>query len=373
MPGPLRFGWYIPTHGDGATVGDPATFIPPTPELFLRVAKAAEAAGFEYCLVPVLATCWDAWVVTAMVSAQTERMTMLVAARPGLIAPTVSAKMVSTFDQMSRGRIAVNLIAGGGSAEMAADGVYFDHDARYEVIDEAVQLMKATWAAEGTMDWQGRHYRVDGALVRPRTYQRPHPPFYIGGISPAAIDTGAKHADVYMLWGNTPEQIARDIATVRERAALYGKADSLRFCMRLQVLVRETNAQAGRDAEALIATATANARASRLTGVGAESQADGRMREFARTTAENNYWIRPNLWAGLTTVRHGAGVMMVGGPGEVAALIQEYIDVGCTEFCLSGYTHDAEAERFGRMVMPFFRERLAEPRYLAARPDFDPR
>ena len=321
----------------------------------------------EYCLVPVLATCWDAWIATSMVSALTERMTMLVAARPGLIAPTLQAKMISTFDQMSGGRLAINLIAGGGAAEMAADGVFFDHDARYEVIDEAVQLMKASWAAEGPLDWQGEHYRVEGALVRPRPFQQPHPPFYIGGISPAAIATGAKHADVYMLWGNTPEQIAVDIATVRKEAAKYGKQDSLRFCMRLQVLVRHSGAEAAREAEGLIATATENARRSRLTGVGSESHADGRMREFARTTAENNFWIRPNLWAGLTTVRHGAGVMMVGSPEEVASLIQEYIDVGCSEFCLSGYAHDDEAERFGRMVMPYFREQVAEPRFLAAR------
>ena len=266
----LRFGWYIPTHGDGTTVGDPATFIPPDTKLFVRVAKAAEAAGMEYCLVPVLATCWDAWIATSMVSALTDKMTMLVAARPGLIAPTLQAKMISTFDQMSEGRIAFNLIAGGGPAEMAADGVYLQHDERYEAIDEAVELMKGAWAAEGPLDWRGKHYRVEGALVRPRPFQRPYPPFYIGGISPAAIATGAKHADVYMLWGNTPGQIALDIAAVRAEAAKYGKQDSLRFCMRLQVLVRETEAEAVRAAEALIATATENARKSRLSGVGSE-------------------------------------------------------------------------------------------------------
>jgi alkanesulfonate monooxygenase len=125
------------------------------------------------------------------------------------------------------------------------------------------------------------------------------------------------------------------------------------------VCVRETEEEAREAAESLIVHATDRQREARMTAMGAESSADGRMREFALKTAENNYWISRHLYAGLTTIRHGAGVMIVGNPEQVAGTIQEYIDIGCSEFCLSGYTHDEEAERFGRMVMPYFRERLA--------------
>ncbi|MGI8927183.1 MAG: LLM class flavin-dependent oxidoreductase [Tepidiformaceae bacterium] len=359
MDAPLRFGWYIPTHGDGRTVADPATFIPPDMDLFMRVAHAAEDAGFEYALVPVAPGCYEAWISTAMMSAKTERLTMLVAARPGLIAPTVTAKMVSTFDHLSGGRVSVNLIAGGGIEEMAADGVFLGHDERYEVIDETVTLMKRVWAEDEPVNFEGKHFRVEKAVVRPRPLQQPHPPFYIGGISPAAQDVGAKHADVYLFWGNTPEQIRQDRAAVHSRAAAYGRTDSLRYGMRLQVLVRETEEQAWRDADALIATASERMRQVRMTGMGQESHADGRMRALAIETAADNYRIAPNLWAGLTTVRHGAGVMMVGNPAQVAATIQEFIDAGCSEFCLSGYPHDEEAERFGRLVMPYFRHAMA--------------
>ncbi len=359
MAQPLRFGWYIPTHGDGTTFGDPATEIPPSMEMFMRVAEAVEAAGFEYALVPVATGCYEAWVSTAMISARTTKLKMLVAARPGLIAPTVMAKMVATFDQLSGGRIYVNLIAGGGRDEMAADGIFVGHDERYELMDETVTLMKAAWTSEAALDWEGKHYRVENAIVRPRPLQQPYPPFYIGGISPAAIDVGAKHADVFLFWGNTPTQIAADMDTVRLQAAIYGRADLMQYGMRFQVLVRETEEQARRDAEGLIAAASERARAGRLHGMGQESAADGRMREFAESTAENNYWISRHLYAGLTTVRHGAGVMVVGNPEQVAATLEEYIAIGCSEFCLSGYPHDAEAERFGRMVLPYFRGRMA--------------
>jgi alkanesulfonate monooxygenase len=93
-----------------------------------------------------------------------------------------------------------------------------------------------------------------------------------------------------------------------------------------------------------------------------ESEADGRMRRLARETAGDNYRIAPHLWAGMTTIRTGAGVLIVGNPEQVAGQLQEFIDLGISEFCLSGYPHHEEAERFGRLVMPYFKGRLAPPR-----------
>lgn len=351
----IEFGWFIPTYGDSRTVGDPSSVVPPSMELFQRVAVAAEDAGFDYILVPVATECWEAWITTAMVAARTTRLKMLCAARPGLIAPTLMAKMVATFDQLTQGRVYINLIAGGGVEEMAADGVFFDHDQRYEVMDETVTLMKQAWSARAPFDFEGRYFRVVRADVRPKPWQQPHPPFYIGGISPAAMDVGAKHADVYLYWGNTVGQIAKDIAEVRRRAAGLGRDDQLRHGMRFQVLVRETEDEAWRDAEALIASATDRARASRMRRMGQQSEADARMRRLALETAGENWRIAPHLWAGITTVRHGAGVMIVGNPEQVAETIEQYIELGCTSFCLSGYPHDEEAQRFGELVLPAFR------------------
>lgn len=356
MQEPLRFGWYIPTHGDGTHAGNR---VEPNMDLFLRVARAAENAGCDFALVPVISTCYEAWVTTAMISAQTDRLKMLVAARPGIVQPSHMARMISTFDQNSGGRVYVNLIAGGGAAEMVEDGVFLDHDQRYALMDESVTLMKLLWKAEGRISFRGQHVRVENAHCYPKPLQQPHPPFYIGGISPAAVDVGAKHASCYLYWGNTPEQIAQDIATVKAAAAIYGRSDTVRHGMRLQVCVRETEEEARKAAFALIEGATEAQRATRAAGQGAESHADGRMRRFAKEAAGNDWWIAPHLWAGLTTIRHGAGVMIVGNPQQVAQTIQRFIDLGCTQFCLSGYPHAVEAERFGRLVMPYFRDRLA--------------
>ncbi|MGH1493700.1 MAG: LLM class flavin-dependent oxidoreductase [Acidimicrobiales bacterium] len=351
----IEFGWFVPTYGDGVTLTDVATMVPPSNELFVSVARAAEKVGFEYLLVPVAASCWEAWIATAMLVPQTTSIDMLVAARPGVIAPTMMAKMISTFDQMSGGRIRINLIAGGGERESRADGVYLDHDQRYEFMDETVTLMKKCWSERRPFDFTGKHVKVENADVRPKPFQDPHPPFYIGGVSPAAVEVGTKHADVYLFWSNTLDQIALDLATVKESAAKQGREGQLRFGIRSHVLVRETAEEARHDAEALIAGSSDRMRENRHEAMGAQSHADARMRDVAQAAAESDYWLSDTLWAGITTIRHGAGVTIVGSAEQVTETIQGYIDLGITSFCLSGYPHDEEATRFGELVLPAFR------------------
>jgi alkanesulfonate monooxygenase len=280
---------------------------------------------------------------------------MLVAARPGLIQPTQMAKMIATFDQMSGGRLRVNLIAGGGVEEMAADGVFLDHDDRYALMEEMVAVMKRCWTERAPFDHDGRFVRLRGADVRPKPLQRPHPPLYIGGISPAALAVGTRHADVYLLWANTEDQITADIATVRAAAAAAGREHSLRLGIRAHVCVRESATAARRAAEALVAGASDRQRAARFASMGNQSHADARMRELAFSTAAADHWLAPTLFAGVATVRHGAGVVITGSPEEVAATLQGYIDLGITSFCLSGWPHDDEATRFGDLVLPAFR------------------
>lgn len=352
---PIRFGWYIPTHGDLNRFGEPREIYPASMEMFDRVAHAAEDAGFEYALVPVTPTCWEAWISTAMMSARTRKLKMLVAARPGYILPTQMARMIAAFDQLSEGRVYVNLIAGGNPRELAGDGITFSHDERYEVMDESVQIMKALWSNEQRIDWQGKHFQLEGAHAYPKPFQQPWPRFYIGGESDAARDVGAKHADCYFFWGDTPEATAQKVFDVRRRAERFGRSE-ITFGMRLQVCVRETEAEAWAAAHDLIADTSDQQRSLRKNWRG-DSMADSRMWQLADESQGNDYRIAPHLWSGLSTVRGGAGLAVVGNPQQVADTLQEFIEIGCTEFCLSGYPHDEEAKRFGDWVMPIIHER----------------
>ena len=352
----LHFGWYIPTHGEETRLGDPTAYHEPNFDYFMQVADACEEAGLEYTLVPVNVTCYEAWVACSMVSARTSKLTQLIAARPGYIVPTLMAKMIATFDQMSQGRISINLI----SSTSPADGVYYEHDERYEVMDETCEIMKLVWTNDRPVDYDGKHFRLRGARVLPKPYQQPWPRFYIGGVSPAARDVGAKHADCYLFWGQRPEEIAEAVADIRRRAEAQGRDPAaMDFGMRLQIVMRATEEDAWDAAWELIGSAPETFRERVAAAARGDSHANRNQQLQVAASAADDYRIGPHLWTGISTVRSGAGTAIVGNPEQVAATLQEFVDAGCTEFCLSGYPHDEAARDFGRLIMPQFADQLA--------------
>lgn len=349
----LEFGWFLPTRGDTDDYGD-ARKIAAGPEMFGRVAVAAENAGFEYMLIPVGHQCWDAWMSGAMLTGKTKKLRMLIAARPGYINPVLLAKMIATFDQLSEGRIAVNLIAGQSEAENIAEGIKWSKEQRYEMMDEEVSILKALWTQgdKGT-DWNGKYYTLKKAELNPKPFQKPFPKFYLGGGSGQAAELSAKHSDVHLFWGDTTERVEENMAMLRGLAAQHGRENELGFGMRLQIICREKEEDAWAAADKLVRNVTAE-REDYIKTYYANSVANQRVQELAR---ENGDLIAPNLWTGLTKARPGAGICIVGNPEQCADVLQRYIDIGCHSFCLSGYLHDEEAERFQRMVRPIVAER----------------
>jgi alkanesulfonate monooxygenase len=349
----LEFGWFLPTSGDTTCYGDSASFVAPSAELFDRVILAAEAAGFEYFLVPVATTCWEAWISSAMAVARTQRIKALVAARPGYISPVQLAKMAATFDQLSGGRLAINLIAGQSEAETASEGIVMAKQDRYALMDEDVSIMKALWTARGPVDFAGRFHTLKGARISPHPLQNPYPRFYLGGGSAEAWEVSAKHSDIHLFWGDTPSRIAENMVTIRAMAARYGRAEHIGFGMRLQILCRETEHEAWAAAHELVRGVT-EAQTRFIRTHYASSAANQRVQQLAR---EHGELIGPHLWTGVTRVRPGAGIVVVGDPLQCAATLQQFIDLGCSSFCLSGYLHDEEATRFARWVRPLLAER----------------
>jgi alkanesulfonate monooxygenase len=345
-------GWFCPTLGDTTAFGDPSQSIPQSLEHFEQVTLAAEAAGFEYMLIPVSSVCWDAWVVASHLVARTKKMKMLLAVKPGNVHPVVQARMITTFDQMSKGRIYLNLIAGISEKDAYAEGQLEAKEDRYDQMLEEVDLMKRLWTEED-VEHNGKYYQVHGPKIMPKTYQQPHPPFFLGGGSEQAADISARHSSTHLFWGDYPERIAQQIKEMRERAAQYGRQNEIDFAMRLQIICRETEAEAWAAADALIAGTENTPMADMAkTAAQADSVANRRAAELSKTIGRK---MTPHLWTGITEVRPGAGIAVVGNPQQVAAQLLEFVDAGCSGFCLSGYPHHEEAERFGRLVMPLLR------------------
>lgn len=136
---------------------------------------------------------------------------------------------------------------------MEADGLHADHATRYEISDEFLRIWRASLSGEGGadgFDFEGRHLRVKGAKTLYPPVQKPYPPLYFGGSSDAAHELAAEQVDVYLTWGEPPAAVAGKIADLRARAARYGR--TLRFGIRLHVIVRETSEAAWKAAEELI-------------------------------------------------------------------------------------------------------------------------
>jgi alkanesulfonate monooxygenase len=352
----IDFGWFLPTMGDAEVIGPPTR--EPTLDYLVRVAKAAEDAGFVFALVPVGTTCQDAWLASALVAGRTEKLKFLVAMRPGFIAPTVAAKMSNTLDQMTHGRVLINVVTGGFPAELNADGDFTDHDERYVRTQEFIRVVRKAWLEEKRWDHEGKYYRVQGANVFPKPYQQPCPPFYFGGASDAAKSVGAEETDVYLLWGETLPMVQERIADMRERASAVGR--TLRFGMRIHVLVRETEEEAWAAADALIANIPENFQ-DMMDKITSKTDSEGEKRQQQMRKENEELVLAPNLWAGIGKARLGVGTALVGSGENVAARLQEYVDAGIDTFILSGYPHLEEAQRFGKYVMPHFAGQRSEP------------
>jgi alkanesulfonate monooxygenase len=341
--------WFLPTSGDGHYLGTTAGARDVDFDYLRQIARAADRLGYYGVLLPTGRSCEDSWVIASAVAPWTERLRYLVAVRPGLQSPTVAARMTATLDRLTNGRLLINVVTGGDAVENKGDGVVLDHDERYEVTREFLNIYGDLLAGKA-VNVAGKHLTIeDGRILYPPV-QTPRPPLYFGGSSDAGIDVAVDTVDKYLTWGEPPAQVAEKIARVRAIAKQRGRRIS--FGIRLHVIVRHTSEAAWAAAEELISHLTDDAVASaqkilgRMDSVGQQrmSQLHGGRRDRLE--------VSPNLWAGVGLVRGGAGTALVGDPATVAARIREYQDLGIDTFIMSGYPHLEEAYRFAELVFP---------------------
>ena len=355
------FLWYLPTHGDSRhlagsaaldTLGDSFRSDKRKPAIgyLAEVALAAERSGFLGTLIPTGSSCEDAWLVAAAVSQHTTRLKSLVAFRPGFVLPAVAAQTAASLQRFTGNRLLLNVVTGGSAEEQRAYGDFLSHDERYQRTAEFLDVVKGVWRGGG-FSHAGPHYRIEGGgLVEPLQVT---PTIYFGGASPAAERVAAAHADVYLLWGETPPMVKERIERVGAQAAALGRR--LRFGIRLHVITRDTEEEAWREAERLLAgiPAGAVAQAQRLFDR-SESVGQHRMASLHGGIGRSarDLEVYPNLWAGVGLVRGGAGTALIGSHAQVLERIAEYQELGLDTFILSGYPNLEEAYRVGEEILP---------------------
>jgi alkanesulfonate monooxygenase len=360
----LALHWFLPTYGDSRFIVGGGHGLPAghahgdrraTIGYLSSIVRAAEEFGFLGALTPTGAWCEDAWLTTAMLARESEKLAFLVAFRPGLVSPTLAAQMAATFSAHAPGRLLLNVVTGGEAHEQRAYGDHLTKQERYVRCDEFLAVVRRLWNGE-TVTHRGPHLTIEEATLP--TLPDPIPPLYFGGSSPAAGAVAAEHCDVYLTWGEPPAAVAEKIAWVRSLAAERGR--TLRFGIRLHVITRDTSAAAWSQAEALLTALGEDVVAAAQAGLArSESTGQARMRALHERQRGDGGWrdvhsleVAPNLWAGVGLVRGGAGTALVGSHAEVADRIAEYAALGIDEFVLSGYPHLEELYWFGEGVLP---------------------
>nr|WP_321984602.1 FMNH2-dependent alkanesulfonate monooxygenase [uncultured Lichenicoccus sp.] len=341
--------WFLPTHGDGRYLGSQTGARHVTLSYLSQIAQAADDLGYFGMLLPTGKSCEDSWVVASAMIPLTKRVRFLVAVRPGLSEPSMTARMAATFDRLSGGRLLVNVVTGGDPTELQGDGVFLDHTARYEATDEYLTVWRRMLSGE-TVQFEGKHLSSKGGKLLYPPVQAPHPPLYFGGSSEIGQRVAADHVDVYLTWGEPPAAVGEKIEQVRRLAAERGR--TLSFGIRLHVIVRETEQEAWDEATRLISHVSDEdiAKAQKAFG-GFDSVGQTRMAKL-HGGSRDNLVVSPNLWAGVGLVRGGAGTALVGSPKQIADRMKEYMQLGIDRFILSGYPHLEECYRFAELVFP---------------------
>lgn len=325
----LGFAWYLPSEGDGAVLGSRTPERAPTPDYLRRVVRAADEAGAAEILIPTGAVndsfapdapFAESWTTAAALAATTERIRLLVAVNAGPIEPGLAAHQAETLERIAPGRIAINLVAGGGPKDPYG-GPSRDHDRRYERLGRLADALRE---------------RFDG-------------PLYLGGASTAAVGLARRVADAYLMWGEPPEEIARRIAAF----AAEGPRP-VRYGLRIHIVARSTDAEAREAAGRLVARQVAGDRAAEYDAFDSVGQA--RMNAIG---AGADGWVQEGLWAGIREVRGGAGTALVGSYERVVDLLARYRSAGVDFVIASGYPHLEEVGRVGREVWGRMMERAA--------------
>ncbi|AWV21194.1 Alkanesulfonate monooxygenase [Roseomonas mucosa] len=347
---PIRFFWFIPTHGDGRYLGSGEQQRPPEFRYFREVAQAVDRLGYEGVLLPTGQNCEDSWITAAGLAPATERLKFLVALRPGVTTPAFAARQTAALDRLADGRLLLNVVVGGNPRELAADGVFLPHDERYAQAAEFLRIWRRLLSGE-RVNHDSRYFRMEDGHLDLTALQQPHPPLWFGGSSEAGQDLAAEQVETYLTWGEPVAQVAEKVEAVRRRAALRGRR--VRFGIRLHFIVRENEDEAWRAAETLISRVSDKAIevAQQRFLKEMDSVGQRRMAEL-HGGRRDRLVVAPNLWAGVGLIRGGAGTALVGTPAQVAQRLREYQQVGIETVIGSGYPHLEEAYRVAELLFP---------------------
>src|SRR5712692_5293570 len=203
-------------------------------EAMTRVAKEAETLGFHSLWlydhfhtipIPLQEVTFECWISTAALARDTThiRIGQMVTCN-SFRNPALLAKMASTVDVLSHGRLNLGISAGWKEQEYLAYGYPFpDAATRLRQLREALQILKAMWTEEET-SFEGKYYQVRGAINQPKGVQKPHIPILVAGKGEqVTLKLVARYADACNFTHPDPEEMERKFTLIKDYCKLIGR------------------------------------------------------------------------------------------------------------------------------------------------------
>jgi alkanesulfonate monooxygenase len=351
------------------------------PDYVVDLSRAHENGDFDRVLIGYGAVAPEGWAVASSVLHSTKNLKVLVAHRPGFLQPVVLARMAATLDHLTGGgRIAIHFITGGDEADQRREGDFVPHDGRYRRTAEVMTVARRIWSEDSPFDYEGEFFRYEAAFCSVKPVTPGGIPLFFGGASPAAIEVGAAHANVYAFWGEPRDAVVARKKAIDAVAAKSGR--TIGYSLSLRPIIADTEAEAWEKAE-WIADTTAkriNLAKERMEGhkdtyegLGGERNATfsvdrdtggttsvGRKRLIEMSAGQDVYDER--LWMKVANLTGAAGnsTALVGTPEQVAEAMLRYYDIGMGAFILKGFDPLADVIDYGEKLIPLVREGAAK-------------
>jgi FMNH2-dependent dimethyl sulfone monooxygenase len=308
-----------------------------------RLTQRSEETGWDLSLIAELnlndikgveEPALDAWSTAAALAAVTQSIELMVAVRPNFHQPALFAKQAANIDNISNGRLALNVVSSWWADEATQYGLQFDqHDDRYGRTSEWLQVVNGLWT-EKRFSFDGERYTLKDAICEPKPVSKPRPVIYAGGESEAAKTMIATQCDAYVMHGDPVEAIAPKIADMSERRERAGGA-RMQFGMAAFAIVRDSEAEAKRELERITQLPPKPPKGfdnfeQWLSGT--ELERELKLQEYS----VSNRGLRPNF---------------VGTPEQLQERIAEYENAGLDLLLLQMSPQAEEMDRFAAQVI----------------------
>lgn len=332
------------------------------PQYVRAFAQAHEDAGFDRILIGYSASSPDGFAVAGAALHATERLKVLIAHRPGFVAPTIVARKLATLDHLTGGgRVAIHHITGGSEADQHRDGDWSEKADRYRRTGEFIDVLRQTLTSDEPFDFTGEFYRVEGGYSAVKPATDAGIPIFFGGLSEGAVEVGAAHADTYMLFGEPLAAVEEHVRTIRAAAAARGR--DVTFSLSTRPIVAATEEDAWAKAQRIYDEAlslqeqrrTGNTLAFAAPHANEKASVSaGLLQQHAQLGDVHD----ERLWLGITrlTGPGGNSTAPVGTPEQVAEALLKYYDLGVTKFLIRGYDPLGDVVDWGEELIPLLRE-----------------